>query len=109
MTQLSSSDPRRLVFQAKQQVHLEPFVSEKPGRNQVLVRTDLSLMSTGTENIVFNRLFDPGSHWDQWVKYPFYPGYSSVGTVEAVGEGVTELKVGQRVASRGGHRSHPIE
>jgi 2-desacetyl-2-hydroxyethyl bacteriochlorophyllide A dehydrogenase len=109
MTQLSSSDPRRLVFPARQQVHLEPFDPGKPGRNQVLIRTHLSLMSTGTENIVFNRLFDPGSHWDQWVKYPFYPGYSSVGVIEETGEGVEHLRKGQRVASRATHRSHALE
>ena len=56
------------------------------------VRINLSLMSTGTENIVFNRLFDPGTHWDEWVKYPFYPGYTAVGTVESTGADVTGLK-----------------
>jgi threonine dehydrogenase-like Zn-dependent dehydrogenase len=63
-------------------------------------------MSTGTENIVFNRLFDPGTHWDYWVKYPFYPGYAAVGIVEAVGAKVTTLQIGDRVAFRQGHRSH---
>jgi 2-desacetyl-2-hydroxyethyl bacteriochlorophyllide A dehydrogenase len=80
-----------------------------PGGNQVLIRTHLSLMSTGTENIVFNRLFDSGSHWDLWVKYPFYPGYSSVGIIEEAGEGVEHLRKGQRVAFRAAHRSHAIE
>ena len=65
-------------------------------------------MSTGTENIVFNRLFDPGTHWDRWVKYPFYPGYCAVGTVEEVGDGVETVKVGDRVALRSGHGSHAI-
>ena len=65
-------------------------------------------MSTGTENIVFNRLFEPGTHWDRWVKYPFYPGYTSVGIVETLGEGVNSLKTGDRVAFRQGHRSHAI-
>jgi len=65
-------------------------------------------MSTGTENIVFNRLFESGTHWDQWVKYPFYPGYSSVGVIEEVGPGVAHLQKGQRVAFRTGHRSHAL-
>ena len=65
-------------------------------------------MSTGTENIVFNRLFDPGTHWDRWVKYPFYPGYCAVGTIEEIGEGVETVKVGDRVALRSGHRSHAV-
>ena len=104
----SASDVRRVVFTGKQEVHLEKSPVEKPGEGQVRVRTALSLMSTGTENIVFNRLFEAGSHWDNWVKYPFYPGYSSVGTVEAVGPGVTTLKVGDRVATRSSHSSHAL-
>jgi 2-desacetyl-2-hydroxyethyl bacteriochlorophyllide A dehydrogenase len=109
MSTSSSSDARRLVFLGKQQVEIEAFDPGLPGKGQVLIRTHLSLMSTGTENIVFNRFFEPGTHWDNWVKYPFYPGYSSVGTVEAIGEDVAGLKVGQRVAFRLGHRSHAVE
>jgi 2-desacetyl-2-hydroxyethyl bacteriochlorophyllide A dehydrogenase len=108
MTTSSSSQPRRLVFPAKQQVLIEEFDPGKPSTGQVLVRTQLSLMSTGTENIVYNRLFDPGTHWDNWVKYPFYPGYTSVGIVEALGEGVTMVKAGDRVAFRCPHRSHAV-
>jgi len=109
MTTSTSSPAQRLVFRGKQQVEIESFDPGLPGQGQVGIRTHLSLMSTGTENIVFNRLFDPGTHWDNWVKYPFYPGYCSVGTVEAVGEGVDKLKVGQRVTFRAGHRSYAVE
>jgi 2-desacetyl-2-hydroxyethyl bacteriochlorophyllide A dehydrogenase len=108
MSTSSSTAARRLFFPAKQQVSIEAFDPGQPGRGEVLVRTRLSLMSTGTENIVFNRLFDPGTHWDHWVKYPFYPGYTSVGVVEALGAEVTALKVGDRVAFRVGHRSHAV-
>jgi 2-desacetyl-2-hydroxyethyl bacteriochlorophyllide A dehydrogenase len=101
----ASSSERRLAFTGKQQVDLESFEIGEPAPHQILFRTELSLMSTGTENIVFNRLFDPGTHWDNWVRYPFYPGYSSVGVVEKVGEAVTSLIAGQRVACRTGHTS----
>lgn len=96
----------RFVFDGKQQVRLEPFTLEdlKPG--EVRVKSLYSLMSTGTENIVFNRLFEPGSHWDKWVKYPFYPGYATVGEVEALGSEVKTVKVGDRVAIRSSHKSH---
>jgi 2-desacetyl-2-hydroxyethyl bacteriochlorophyllide A dehydrogenase len=102
----ASVQARRVVFTGKQQASLETFSLPAPGPDEVRVRVELSLMSTGTENIVFNRLFDPGTHWDQWVKYPFYPGYSAVGTVEEVGANVTGLKPGTRVAVRCGHQSH---
>ena len=96
---------KRLVFTGKQEVHLEECELAAPKDGEVLVRTEFSLMSTGTENIVFNRLFEAGTHWDKWVRYPFYPGYSAVGIVEAVGEGV-DFKTGDRVAMRGRHQSH---
>ena len=103
----SPSQARRVVFTGKQQVSLENFSVGEPGLGEVRVKMALSLMSTGTENIVFNRLFDPGTHWDNWVKYPFYPGYSAVGTVEAAGT-ETKFKVGDRVATRCSHSSHAI-
>lgn len=101
------SHPQRFVFTGKQQVSLESFELPELAAGQVRVRTELSLMSTGTENIVFNRLFDAGTNWDNWVKYPFYPGYTAVGVIEAVGSDVT-LKVGDRVASRTSHASHAV-
>ena len=103
-----SPQPRRLVFTGKQQVKIEPFELEPLKENEVRVRTRFSLMSTGTENIVFNRLFDADTHWDRWVKYPFYPGYASVGVVEAVGAKVTSVQAGDMVGFRQGHRSHAI-
>ncbi|MDP0496085.1 MAG: zinc-binding dehydrogenase [Verrucomicrobiota bacterium JB024] len=98
----------RLVFHGKQQVELEPFELPEVAAGQVKVKVHCTLMSTGTENIVFNRLFDEGTHWDKWVKYPFYPGYAAGGEVESVGDGVETLKPGDRVVFRGGHASHAV-
>ncbi len=63
-------------------------------------------MSTGTENIVFNRNFDAGTHWDNWVKYPFYPGYCAVGKVEVPGD--SGFQVGDPVAVRCSHQSRNV-
>ncbi len=95
----------RIKFTGKQLVELESFEPKDPTGDQVRVRSLYSLMSTGTENIVFNRLFEAGSHWDQWVKYPFYPGYAMVGEVEEIGPGVKNLKKGDKVALRNSHAS----
>jgi len=62
-------------------------------------------MSTGTENIALHRAFDPGTHWDAWVRYPFFPGYAMVGIVDCVGAGVDGFHHGQRVACRSSHSS----
>lgn len=96
---------KRLVFLGKQQVTVETFTTAAPAVGEVAVRVRRSLISTGTEGIVFNRWFDAGTHWDNWVKYPFLPGYSAVGEVAAVGPEVTTLKVGDRVACRSSHAS----
>lgn len=100
--------PRRLVFPAQQQVLCEDFELPAPGPGQVRLRSRCSLMSTGTENICFNRLFDPGTHWDRWVKYPFYPGYSTVGVVEEVGPGVTNFGLGDTIVVKLPHASHHL-
>ncbi len=99
---------RRLAFTGKCQVEMESFSLNAPGKGEVKVKTSVSLMSTGTENIVFNRAFDPGTGWDNWVKYPFYPGYTSSGVVEELGPEVSCLKVGDRVVFRKGHSSAHI-
>ena len=98
----------RVVFTRKQSVSLETLSLQVPGPGEIRVRTDFSLMSTGTENIVFNRLFDPGTHWDHWVSYPFFPGYATAGVVEFVGEEVSARKPGDRVFHRAGHCSHAV-
>ncbi len=64
----SASDVRRVVFTGKQEVHLEKSPAQAPAEGEVRVRMALSLMSTGTENIVFNRPFEAGRHWDNWVQ-----------------------------------------
>ena len=101
-------DAKRVAFTGKQQVELQPFEVPTPNEGQVLLKTHYTLMSTGTENIVFNRLFDSGTHWDNWVKYPFFPGYSAICEVVELGSGVNSSLLGKRVAVRRGHSSHHI-
>ncbi|MBA2482052.1 MAG: zinc-binding alcohol dehydrogenase [Planctomycetes bacterium] len=97
----------RLVFTGKQVVRYETFDAPEPGAGSVAVQTLCSLMSTGTEGIVFERRFDPGTHWDRWVRYPFYPGYASIARVTGAPAG-SHLAVGQRVALRAPHASHHV-
>jgi 2-desacetyl-2-hydroxyethyl bacteriochlorophyllide A dehydrogenase len=92
-----------IVFSAPRTVEITNLEISAPASGQVLIRTEHSLISTGTETIVLGGDFEPGSHWDQWVKYPFYPGYCAVGLVEAVGEGVKKYQVGDRIAARTPH------
>jgi 2-desacetyl-2-hydroxyethyl bacteriochlorophyllide A dehydrogenase len=97
---------RSIVFTGKEQLDVvsEPVPEIRGG--ELLVATTRTLVSTGTEGICFTRNFAAGTNWEQWVKYPFHPGYLNVGRVAGVGEGVQGWQVGDRVASRAGHTSH---
>ncbi len=100
---------RRIVFTGKGQVELESYEPEPIRPGTVRVKAKTSLISTGTEGICFLRNFEPGSHWDDWVKsYPFRAGYIVVGNIAEMGEGVTEFHEGQLVAVRIPHASDTV-
>ncbi len=62
-----------------------------------LVRAKLTAISTGTELTMITGDFLPNSVWARITRYPFKPGYTHLGEVIAVGEGVDKVKVGDRV------------
>jgi hypothetical protein len=74
-----------IYFTGKDQVETVHEAVTAPQGTQILVRTRKSLISTGTETICLGRKFAPGTHWDNWVKYPFATGYLHAGEVLEVG------------------------
>ena len=66
---------------------------------EVLVKLAVSTVSSGTEraNVIGDTEIGTGKN-PEVPKFPRIIGYSSAGTVIAVGEGVTSVKVGDRVA-----------
>ena len=100
--------PKQIVFTGKDECSIIEQASELLAPDSVRVRTLISLISTGTETIVLGRKFAPGTHWDDWVKYPFYPGYSVIGEVIEVGDEVTNFKSGMKVATRQSHGSEHV-
>jgi len=103
-------------MKARQAVIVAPFKAEvrevelpPPAANQVLVQTEASAISAGTELAVWT-----GTH--QWLqdpnlpdwKFPFRSGYSAAGTVVAVGSGITGWQPGDRVSYPGNHASHEL-
>lgn len=95
-----------IVLIGKQQVELLREQAPTAPVGGLLVRTRTSLISTGTECICYRGEMDEGSHWAGWVQYPFYLGYSNVGEVVAVGEGVDGYQIGDRVFSSSNHRQY---
>jgi len=101
---------RRLVFPARCRCVVEEFEIDpaalRPG--EALLRTEVSVMSTGTELANYSGL-DPGVDVPgSWNAYPSRPGYGAVARVLRVGSGVRDLQPGQRVFSITPHASHAV-
>jgi Zn-dependent alcohol dehydrogenase len=88
-----------VIFPAANQVAVQAEPVGTVGPGQVLCAAEVSLISTGTETFCLRGVFDPGTNWADWVKYPFYPGYSMAARVLEVGAGVTTLKPGDLIAA----------
>jgi len=101
-------DSLDVVFTGPRQVEVLRQPVPEVGPDQVLVHASRSLISTGTEGIIYGRLFAPDTHWDRWVKYPFRPGYSLVGQVVAVGPEVQGWRGLERVALRSPHGQYTV-
>ncbi|UCH26425.1 MAG: zinc-binding dehydrogenase [Trueperaceae bacterium] len=86
------------------EVHDEPLPKLQP--HEVRIKARKTLISTGTEGICLTRSFEPGTHWDQWVQYPFSPGYSLVGEIVELGSDVATVDLGSRVAVRKPHHQY---
>jgi 2-desacetyl-2-hydroxyethyl bacteriochlorophyllide A dehydrogenase len=92
---------QRVVFPARGEIAIESYPIPDPGPRQVLVRTVRTAISAGTE---LTGLLGANAR----SRFPAYPGYSNAGVVEAVGEGVSEFRVGDRVLSMGRHQTHVL-
>ncbi|MBX3099913.1 MAG: zinc-binding alcohol dehydrogenase [Salinibacterium sp.] len=92
-----------IIFPAPNTVRLVTSTVAKPGDGELLCEAQVSLLSTGTETFCLAGEFDAGTFWEEWVEYPFAPGYSMTSTVIEVGSGVTRFSVGDRVASQTPH------
>jgi 2-desacetyl-2-hydroxyethyl bacteriochlorophyllide A dehydrogenase len=97
---------RQAVIREPYQVEIREVELPPPAANQVLVATEASAVSPGTELAVYTGthqwLLDPGL--PDW-KFPFRPGYSAAGQVVAVGSDVKGWREGDRVSYPGNHAS----
>lgn len=93
-------------FVGKDQVEIAAEEVREPGPGEVLLKATKTLISTGTEGIIFSQMFEAGSHWDRWTSYPFHPGYSMVGRILAVGKQVEGIHEGDHFALRKPHQQY---
>lgn len=103
---------RVVQLMAPGRVELQPVTVGKPGPGQVLVRSEVSALSAGSERLVFDGRLEPELPLDEalpvlggGLRYPVAYGYCSVGRVEALGEGVHPALEGTRVFAFHPHQS----
>src|SRR3954470_22705553 len=86
-----------VVFDQACRIAMRDIAMPPPGRGQVRVRSELSVVSAGTEGHALRDRFT-------WAKaaYPCVPGYQRVGVITALGDGVTGWTVGERVVATTG-------
>lgn len=93
-------------FPGPRQVELVRANVPRPGPGEVRCSARKSLVSRGTETFCLKGEYDKGTYWEEYIRYPFAPGYSMAAVVETVGEGVTAWRPGDRVTSWHPHRQH---
>lgn len=86
----------QMVVRPDDSVGAETFEIRPPSRGEVLIETVRTLISAGTEL---------GTQ-EQGRTEDFTPGYSNTGHIIALGEGVEDYAIGDRVLSLGRHASH---
>src|SRR5471032_1449052 len=97
---------QQVVVTGKEEVSLQTLDLEegKLESNQLLIETEVSFISAGTELANYTaadkNVYVPGS----WCAYPWMSGYANVGVVEEAGTQYKEL-IGQRVFTNGWHAS----
>lgn len=95
---MSNQIGHRIVVTPNNNIIVEEFPVPQPGAGQVLIETISTLISAGTEL---------GSQ-EQKRDNKLYPGYSNVGEIIAVGKGVKDYGMGDRVLSLGQHATHVL-
>ena len=97
-----------VVFTGVGQVEIQSTEMPMCGPGQMLVRTTKTAISTGTELTILSGDYPEGSNWARYGNFPFNVGYSHVGEVVEIGEGVEGVAVGDRVAGGSKHMTHVV-
>ncbi len=91
---------QRVIWPDRAKVDIETFMLPPVDDDEVLVATQCTLISPGTERAFLLGL--PNAQG----RYPARPGYSNIGRIIELGKAVTDCEIGDRVASTQGHTSH---
>ncbi|SDE03487.1 alcohol dehydrogenase AdhP [Rhodococcus tukisamuensis] len=89
---MSETMKAAVVHEFGKPLTIEDLPIPVPGRNEALVKV-------ATSGVCHTDLHAANGDWPVKPSLPFVPGHEGAGTVVALGEGVTELEVGQRVGN----------
>jgi 3-hydroxyethyl bacteriochlorophyllide a dehydrogenase len=87
-----------VVLDKPEQLRVAPVALREPGKTDIVVETDWTGISTGTEKLLYTGRMPPFPG----LEYPLVPGYECTGRVIAAGA-ETGLAEGQRVFVPGSH------
>jgi 2-desacetyl-2-hydroxyethyl bacteriochlorophyllide A dehydrogenase len=97
-----------VVFTQPREIAIEDREIPSPGEGELLIKTRMTMISTGTELTILNGQFPRDSAWANYGKFPFLPGYNNIGEVVGVSPSVDKEWIGKRVASYGSHAQYVI-
>ncbi len=102
-----------VIFEKPFEVGLREETVPEPSKTEVLVKTQMSAISAGSEMMVYKGLFPAGLSVDETIKslaggfkYPLKYGYATVGRITAVGSDIIDGWLGCQVFSFHPHESH---
>lgn len=93
---------KRIFWPERGRVEVEDFKIKHPETNEVLIKTQSTLISPGSEAAFLMALPNASR------RFPQYPGYSNAGEVIAVGGKTSGIELGDRVASSTPHSSYVL-
>lgn len=96
--------PRQDLAVLEEQTLAEPLQAD-----EILIKNSYSLISPGTELAMYTQSHIAfGDPQVVWARYPYYPGYASVGRVQAVGQQVDTVAVGDTLLYLGPHQAYGV-
>ena len=87
---------KAVLIERPNEVALVELETPTPGPGEVLVRSHVAGVCRTDLEMLHGGLTDP-----RWVSFPLVPGHEWSGTVTELGEGVTDIEVGERVVCEG--------
>lgn len=104
---------KTVIFRSPYAVVVQETPLPRPAADELLLKTELSAVSAGSEMLVYGGHFPPGKRVDPIIeglegkfKYPLAYGYSTVGRVVDVGPRADRQWLGRRVFAFHPHASH---